>query len=125
MQLTLYGQDKNGWPQTISLDEIVAMQKDSAGDFWGHAEDGGNESCFVRVARWNYQDDRWEAFAGLKCMDYRFPESPDVTDEETAEIAARKINDASLWSGRHRIIVGMPVWTGTKIGTSIESEAKS
>lgn len=113
MKLTLYGQDgEKGWAKTITLEELIAIQVETVGDLWAHAEEGVNESCYLRVARWNYQAERWEAFAGIKCMDYRFPEAPDATDEETAELAAKKINEGFSWStnGRTRIVYNMPVW---------------
>lgn len=114
MKLTLYGQhdEQKNWPKTISLDDLVALQQETVGDLWAHAEEGCNESCYVRVARWNHDVERWEAFACAKCMDYRFPEAPDATDEETAELAAQKINTGFSWStnGRTRIVWNMPEW---------------
>ncbi len=91
----------------ITLDDILVIQNETK-MLWAHAEDSGCESCYCEVARWNERTERWERFCVVKCLDYRLPELPDASDEETAVELAKRINEPLWDDGRASIVHSMP-----------------
>jgi hypothetical protein len=104
MRFAIYGAAGS---RSISLDEIVAEQQADQMLF-AHAEDSGCESCYVEVAKWSNSRKRWERYAFCKCLDYRLPEMPDASDEDTAIEAARRINEPCYTEGRASVVHTLP-----------------
>src|SRR5487761_1708125 len=108
MKFHLYGSDPQA---STSLAGLLEIQREH-GSLWAHAEASGSESCHCEVARWNYATKRYERFAFCKCLDYRFSELADATDEATAEHAANVINDSCRFAQHAPIVHLLPTWTG-------------
>jgi len=93
----------------IEWDELISEQQRD-GLLWAHAENSGCESEYVEVAKWNGPARRYERYVHVKCLDFRLPDMPDASDDETAIEAAKRINAAAGWhdNGDHPIVHSMP-----------------
>jgi hypothetical protein len=80
--------------ETITHDALCADNRDS-GDFFARAEDSGSEGCYVEVACWSFERERWERYCFFKFLGGEDQERQDWTPVRLAEHYAREINEAA------------------------------
>ena len=72
------------------------------GDLLARAENSGSEGCYVEVARWSYERNRWERFCFVKFLGGEDREREDWPVAKLAEHHANEINNAAR-SGQDRL----------------------
>lgn len=106
----LYG---NVLGRGLTHEELLKLAQQER-DVFARAELSGSEGCYVEVARWAQDRQRWERFCFEKVFGGEHPqESRDdpPSAEVTAERLAREINDAGN-NAHISFIHGLPDWKG-------------
>jgi hypothetical protein len=71
---------------------MLKLARLTPGCYWARAENSGSEACYVEVASWCEQHQRWERFAHCKLFT---GDIPGVKDTVACEQVAFQINNAS------------------------------
>jgi len=92
----------------VTLSQLIEM-----GDVFANVETSGSESCYVEVARWSNERERWERYAFAKMLDVELRDTVndcDVLGEcDSAMIIARLINNTRPSPS---FIHSLPEWAG-------------
>lgn len=97
---------------SITLDELKA-ENAKTGLLLARAENSGCEGCYVEVAKWNTETDRWERYAFEKYFGGEHPSEVDddrVSCFTTAEKFAAEINNANRGGEYNSLIHAMPTY---------------
>lgn len=111
MTYSLYT-DGDGRMASITLDELKA-ENAKTGLLLARAENSGCEGCYVEVAKWNDETNRWERYAFEKYFGGEHPSEVDdarVSCVTTAEKFAAEINNANRAGEYNSLIHTLPTY---------------
>ena len=94
--------------------EVIAEISTATNELWARRENSGCESCYVEVARWSTERERWERFAFAKMLNVVFyDDSGEVLEFEDEEKADRLVNMINTETD-FAFIHNLPDWEGER-----------